>query len=208
MDPPGVMDTVQWTHCDDLRNVYGVDPDGYARADLGQRRRAVRPERAARRALITPRSSCDSTPRVGGWKEPERHGAGGLPVPRRCRTRPSSTRGARATCAEPGRRRHAGARATGRSRSRCAARYRAGSSSAARSTSRSSTGATTSKTSSTCTTATSPSLSRQRMLDDDGNADNQVIWFTDARPDGRRSTRRPRRSQVMDQWMANIRQHP
>ena len=32
--------------------------------------------------------------------------------------------------------------------------------------------------------------SRQRMLDHDGNAGNQVIWFTDARP-ARRSTRAP-----------------
>ncbi len=34
---------------------------------------------------------------------------------------------------------------------------------------------------------------RQRMLDRDGDASNQVIWFTDARPAGS-ATRRPRRS--------------
>jgi hypothetical protein len=31
MQPPGVMDQVQWTHWDDLRNIYGVDADGYPR---------------------------------------------------------------------------------------------------------------------------------------------------------------------------------
>ena len=59
----------------------------------------------------------------------------------------------------------------------------------------------------TCTTATSRSSSRQRMLDRDGNASNQVIWFIDARPGGAGDLP-PRRFQVMDQWLANIRQHP
>jgi hypothetical protein len=49
---------------------------------------------------------------------------------------------------------------------------------------------------------------RQRMLNYDGDASNQVIWFTDARPAGAQSDQTPLALQVIDQWMANIRAHP
>ena len=49
--------------------------------------------------------------------------------------------------------------------------------------------------------------SRQRMLDFDGDASNQVIWFTDARP-ARQVDATPEALAVIDQWMANIRAHP
>jgi hypothetical protein len=48
---------------------------------------------------------------------------------------------------------------------------------------------------------------RERMLDADGRADNQVIWFTDARPTTA-FDQTPMAFEVMDQWMANIRRHP
>ena len=41
---------------------------------------------------------------------------------------------------------------------------------------------------------------RQRMLDHDGNASNQVIWFTDARPD-RAFDQTPMALAVMDEWL-------
>ena len=49
--------------------------------------------------------------------------------------------------------------------------------------------------------------SRPRMLDADGDASNQVIWFTDARP-ARAFDQTPEAFEVIDQWMANIRRHP
>jgi uncharacterized tannase-like protein DUF6351 len=49
--------------------------------------------------------------------------------------------------------------------------------------------------------------SRQRMLDHDGDASNQVIWFTGARP-ARQADQTPEAFAVMDEWMANIREHP
>ena len=49
--------------------------------------------------------------------------------------------------------------------------------------------------------------SRQRMLDRDGNASNQVIWFTDARP-ARQTDPTPEAFEVIDEWMANIRANP
>lgn len=46
---------------------------------------------------------------------------------------------------------------------------------------------------------------RQRMLDHDGDASNQVIWFADA---PLQSDLTPQAFEVIDQWMANIRRHP
>jgi hypothetical protein len=52
--------------------------------------------------------------------------------------------------------------------------------------------------------------SRQRMLNFDGDADNQVVWFTDARGvgDSERFDQTPQALAVMDEWMKNIRKHP
>src|SRR5439155_1123617 len=49
---------------------------------------------------------------------------------------------------------------------------------------------------------------RQRMLDYDGDASNQVIWFTDARPAGPQFDQTPQALRVIDEWMANVRAHP
>ncbi|HWM07399.1 MAG TPA: DUF6351 family protein [Actinophytocola sp.] len=48
---------------------------------------------------------------------------------------------------------------------------------------------------------------RQRMLDGQGSAANQVVWFTDARP-ARAFDQTPMALEVMDQWMANLAAHP
>jgi len=50
--------------------------------------------------------------------------------------------------------------------------------------------------------------SRQRMLNHDGDASNQVIWFTDTRGASDRFDQTPEALAVMDEWMTNIRQHP
>jgi len=48
---------------------------------------------------------------------------------------------------------------------------------------------------------------RQRMLDYDGDAGNQVIWFTDARPFVA-FDQTPMAFEVIDEWMANIKANP
>ena len=48
---------------------------------------------------------------------------------------------------------------------------------------------------------------RKRMLNLDGDASNQVIWFTDARP-ARASDQTPLAFAVIDEWLANIRANP
>jgi hypothetical protein len=45
------------------------------------------------------------------------------------------------------------------------------------------------------------------MLNYDGSASNQVIWFTDARP-ARSFDQTPMALAVMDEWLANIRHKP
>lgn len=48
---------------------------------------------------------------------------------------------------------------------------------------------------------------RQRIIDHRGNAGNQVIWFTDARP-AVAFDQTPLAFEVIDEWMANIEAHP
>ena len=49
--------------------------------------------------------------------------------------------------------------------------------------------------------------SRQRIIDRQGNAANQVVWFTDARP-ARSFDQTPMALAVMDEWLGNLRAHP
>ncbi len=49
---------------------------------------------------------------------------------------------------------------------------------------------------------------RQRLLNYDGDASNQVIWFTDARPGTPQFDQTPQAFLVLDQWLANIKAHP
>ena len=100
-------------------------------------------------------------------------------------------------------------RNAGRHRRRCVPCIARAWCSAATSTSRSSTGGITSSRCSTCTTRHQSFASRKRMLNADGDASNQVVWFTDTRE--RRaacSTRRPEALEVIDEWMANVRANP
>jgi Tannase-like family of unknown function (DUF6351) len=49
---------------------------------------------------------------------------------------------------------------------------------------------------------------RQRLLDYDGDASNQIVWFTDSPPTGTAFDQTPMALQVMDEWMANIAANP
>ena len=49
---------------------------------------------------------------------------------------------------------------------------------------------------------------RQRLLNYDGNASNQIIWFTDARPGTPQFDQTPQAFLVLDQWLENIKVHP
>jgi len=49
---------------------------------------------------------------------------------------------------------------------------------------------------------------RQRLLDHDGNAGNQVIWFTDGNDSGDEFDQTPMAFAVIDEWMANVEANP
>lgn len=49
---------------------------------------------------------------------------------------------------------------------------------------------------------------RERLLDHDGDAANQVIWFTDGNDAGEEFDQTPLAFEVIDEWMANIEANP
>jgi hypothetical protein len=207
MDPPGVKDTVKWTHWDDARNVYGVGPDGYARSpwdNVGVQYGLT----ALRDKAITPAEFLDLNARVGGWK------AGPDMVQEGCPYVP-------AACADPAQFDPWSARNMRLSPD--------GGVTPAPRTSGDPIAARNAYDSGlvfrgridipiidwrhyledqlNMHNTRQSFVERLRMLDYDGNAANQVIWFTDARPSVQ-FDQTPQALAVMDQWMAGIRSHP
>lgn len=201
MDPPGVKDTVQWTHWDDLRTVYGVDEHGYARSawdNVGVQYGL----KALRDGVLTPEEFLDLNAHVGSWKEAKDMGQEGCPfVPSACPADvdPWSARNA-----------HQGDPAP----------RRTGDPVAIRNVLRSGLvfGGDIDipvidwrhylEDELDMHNAHQSFAARKRMLNHDGQAGNQVIWFTDARPDGPEFDQTPEALKVIDEWMANIRRHP
>jgi hypothetical protein len=207
MDPPGVVDTVHWTHWDDLRNIYGIDGSGFARStwdNVGVQYGL----RALRDGFLTPAEFLDLNARVGSWKAQAEMVAEGCPfVPAACvdpaQFDPWSSRNMHLSADDgvtPA------PRATG-DRAAIRAIHDAG----------------------LVFTGDidipvidwrhyledeldmhnshQSFAARQRMLDFDGDAGNQVIWFTDARPQVA-FDQTPEALLVIDQWMANIAADP
>jgi hypothetical protein len=207
MDPPGVMLTVKWTHADDLRNVYGVGAAGFARRtwdNVGVQYGL----QALRDGHLTAAEFLDLNAKVGGWKQASQMVQEGCPfVPANCadpaQFDPWSSRNM--TLSSDGGVTPA-PRTTG-DRLAIGAAYESGlvfhgdinipiidwrhylEAELDMHNSHQS------------------FASRQRMLNFDGHAENQVIWFTDARP-ARAFDQTPQALAVMDEWMANIRSRP
>ncbi|HET8660128.1 MAG TPA: DUF6351 family protein [Micromonosporaceae bacterium] len=207
MDPPGVMLTVKWTHWDDLRNIYGVGPNGYARVPWDNAGVQYGLQ-AMRDGHLTPAEFLDLNAKVGSWKESSEMVQEGCPfVPSTCtdpaQFDPWSSRNIRLSPdggATPAPRRSG-------DRQAIAAAYESG-------------------------IVFDGDIdipvidwrhyleheldmhnshqsfaSRQRMLNFDGKAGNHVIWFTDARP-ARASDQTPQALAVIDQWLANLAANP
>jgi Tannase-like family of unknown function (DUF6351) len=197
-----VMNAEHWTHWEDLRNIYGVGANGYARQtwdNVGVQYGL----QALVDGNITPQEFVDLNARVGSWKDPEdlvQEGRPFFPVgdfdPWSSRNIQLSPNGG----ATPAPRREGDIAAMH-------AAYRRGlyfdgdidiplidwrhylEEELDMHNSHQS------------------FASRRRMLDADGDASNQVIWFTDARP-ARAFDQTPEAFEVIDEWMANIRRHP
>jgi hypothetical protein len=202
MDPPGVMTTVEWSHWDDLRAIYGTGPDGYARSawdNVGVQYGL----NALKNGNITPAEFLDLNARVGGWKAARDMVPEGCPfVPETCadpaQFDPWSARNMRLGNPAP---RTTGDRRAIEASLRSGLVFRGD--------------------------IDIPVIdwrhyleeeldmhnshqsfaSRKRMLNVDRQAGNQVIWFTDARP-AVAFDQTPEALAVIDQWMANIRANP
>ena len=166
---PAVMAQVKWTHWEDARNVYGVRAGRLGPLAVGQRRRPVRPQGARRRphhARRVPRPQRRRRDLEGAGG----HGPGGPAVPAHRRLRPvERAQHAPRTAAPPG--------AAAATSSPCATPTRRACTSTATSTSRSSTCGRTSRRPLDMHNSHQSFASRQRMLDKDGHAANQAIWF-------------------------------
>lgn len=206
-DPPGVKDTIKWTTWDDLRNVYGVGPDGYARVpwdNVGVQYGLG----ALRDGAITPAEFLDLNAKVGSWKESADMVKEGCPFePQTCadpaQFDPWSARNMRLSPDGGG---IPAPRRTGDPRAIRAAET---------------SGIVFSgridipiidwrhylEDQLNMHNAHQSFASRQRMLNFDGDARNQVIWFTDARP-AAIFDQTPEALSVMDAWLTAIRTHP
>lgn len=207
MDPPGVGSTVHWTHWDDLRTIYGVGADGFARVtwdNVGVQYGL----QAVRDGIITPAEFLDLNAQVGSWKEQSEMVGEGCPfVPQRCadpaQFDPWSARNIRLSP-------DGGATAAPR---------RAGDRDAIRAAFQAGLVFTGDfdlpvidwrhylEEQLDMHNSRQSFVVRQRMLEHDGHAANQVIWFTDARPQ-QAFDQTPQALAVMDQWLANIEARP
>ncbi|MBL7250639.1 DUF6351 family protein [Alloalcanivorax marinus] len=210
MQPPGLMATVNWSHYDDLRNIYGVDGDGYPHTlfDNVGVQYGLESLNAHR---ITPEEFLDLNARVGGWKDQKDMVQEGFPFlgsEQDVMNDPSifdpwssrnMTLGSDPSSPAP--------RTEGDLEAMNGA-YQSGM-------------VFHGEAEGIPIIDYRPYLEheldmhnvhqsfvvRQRMRDHDGDADNQVIWFTDARPEENYSAV-PLALEVIDDWMANLRANP
>ncbi|MEV5897173.1 DUF6351 family protein [Nonomuraea fuscirosea] len=201
MDPPGVKDTVHWTHWDDLKHVYGVDATGYARStwdNVGVQYGL----KALVDGVVTPEEFLDVNAAAGSWKESADMVQEGCPFVRSaCPADPDPWSARNMNLGDP-------------------APRRTGDPVAIRNVERSGLVFRGDidlpvidwrhylEEQLDMHNAHQSFASRKRMLDHDGRAGNQVIWFTDAHPDGPKFDQTPEALRVIDEWMANIRRHP
>lgn len=203
MEPAGVMDTVKWTHWDDLRNIYGVKPDGYARSTYDN----VGVQYGLQALIdhaITPDEFLELNATVGGWKSSEDMVTEGAPFVPGGTWDPWSSRNM--TLSPDG-----GATPAPRTEGDLGAiraAYDNGLVFRGRIDIPVIDWRNYLEDALNMHNSRQSFASRERIIEAKGNADNQVIWFTDARPDGPRSDAIGQAFQVMDQWLANLREHP
>ena len=192
---PAVIAAVKWTHWDDLRNVYGVEPDGYAKVPWDNV--GVQYGLAALKAgNVTPAEFLKLNATVGSWRESKDMVQEGCPFfPTQGCSNPATW--------DPWSRRNMRLSPDG---GVTPAPRRAGNLDAANAAYTSGLvfrGAIDIPIIDArdylehvldMHNSHQSFASRKRMLNYDGDASNQVIWFADARPSGRSSTRRRWRS--------------
>jgi hypothetical protein len=204
---PAIMAAVKWTHWDDVRNVYGVDADGYGRStwdNIGVQYGL----QALKDGTVTPAEFLKLNATVGSWKDSKDMVQEGCPFiaalcPFPAEFDPWSRRQMRLSPdggVTPAPRRQGDLTAIANA-------YTSGLVFRGK--------------------LDIPTIdwrhylehlldmhnthqsfaARQRMLNFDGDASNQLIWFTDGRP-AQMFDQTPQAFAVLDEWMANIRANP
>ncbi len=204
---PAVHGPVEWTHWGDLVNIYGKDETGFARSPWDNRGVQYGLE-ALTSGAITPEQFLDANANIGSWKDSKDMVQEGCPfIAALCATQLPDVWSSRnmklspdggATPAE----RREGNREAGYAAYRSGMVFRG--------------------------KLDIPVIdwrhylehrldmhnshqsfaARQRLLNYDGDASNQVIWFTDARPGTPQFDQTPQAFLVLDEWLANIKAHP
>jgi hypothetical protein len=205
---PAIMAAVKWTHWDDVRNVYGVDPDGYGRSTWDNVGVQYGLE-ALKDGNVTPAEFLKLNATVGSWKDSKdmiQEGCPFFPTPGCANPATWDPWSRRQMHLSPDGGSTPAARREGDLQA-IAAAYTSGLVFRGK--------------------IDIPTIdwrhylehlldmhnthqsfaARQRMLNYDGDASNQLIWFTDGRP-VQMFDQTPQAFEVMDEWMANIRANP
>jgi Tannase-like family of unknown function (DUF6351) len=196
---PAVMAQVKWTHFDDLRNIYGVGPNGYAR-QTGDNVGVQYGLQALREGKITPAEFLDLNAKIGSWKDPQDFVQEGFPFlpgtfdPWSSRNMRLSPDGG----VTPAPRREGDISAMNAAYTH--GLYFDGDIDVPLIDERDYL-----EEELNMHNSHQSFVSRQRMLDHDGDASNQLIWFIGPNPQRDIAAEA---LQVIDQWLANIRQHP
>ena len=199
------VEGVEWTHWDDTRNIYGTGPDGFARVpwdNVGVQYGLG----ALTSGVITPAEFVDLNANVGGWKETADMVPEGFPFEGPLSPENWDPWSSRNMHLSP----DGGVTPAQRREGDVAAMH----------------AAYTSgmqfdgdidipvidwrhylEDELDMHNSQQSFAARQRMLNADGDASNQVIWFTDARP-AVAFDQTPMAFEVIDEWMANIAANP
>jgi len=210
MEPAGVMGQVEWTHYADLRNIYGVDDDGYAKVTWDN----VGVQYGLQALLdgnITPEEFLKLNANIGSWKQSKDMVQEGCPfypfVWPPCTTPaqwdPWSSRNMNLSPDggdTPAPRREGSIDAMN-------AAYESGMVFDGKIDIPIIDWRHYLEDQLNMHNTHQSFAERQRMIEGQGDADNQVIWFTDARPKAV-SDQTAEAFQVIDQWMANIKANP
>jgi hypothetical protein len=204
---PAVHGPVEWTHWGDLVNIYGTDESGFARSPWDNVGVQYGLE-ALQSGSITPDQFLDLNANAGSWKASKDMVQEGCPfIAALCATQLPDVWSARNMSLSPDGGATPAARREGNQEAGYAA-YRSGMVFRGK--------------------LDIPVIdwrhylehrldmhnshqsfaSRQRLLNYDGDASNQLIWFTDARPGTPQSDPTPQAFLVLDSWIKNIEANP
>ncbi len=202
---PQEQATTKWTHWDDLVNIYGTDETGYARSpwdNVGVQYGL----KALRDGKITPAQFLDLNANVGSWKRSSEMVQEGCPFVGPCTPATVDVWSQRNMNLSP----DGGATPAPRREGNIAAinaAYRSGMVFRGKIDIPIIDWRNYLEESLNMHNSHQSFAERQRMLNYDHDASNQVIWSTDGRPSAQ-FDQTPLALQVMDQWMRNIAAHP